>query len=368
MLSSEAMLIGMPEVEIDTPALVIELDTMEVNIAKMQAYFSGRKSNLRPHFKTHKCVNLAHKQLAAGALGLTCAKVEEAEVLVNGGIFKNILIANEVVTKHKIAKLMGLNKQAEVMVCVDNPANVADLSDAAQMFGVEVGVFVEVNVGMNRCGVNTTEEALDLAKQVSKVKGLRFTGLQGYEGHVVHIMDLEERKAVVKKDLQKLLDTREAVEKAGIEVKLVDSGGTGSYNITGAIPGIDEIQAGSYLFGDVSYLRVMKDFKPSLKLLTTVISRPSRDRLITDMGLKAASTDQTLPEPISVRGIKVNKLAEEHCYMDVDNPSRELKIGDKIELIPGHVCTTVNLHDRYYGVRGGRVEAVWEISARGKFR
>ena len=296
MFSSESSLIGIPEEEIDTPALVIDLDIMEANIKKMGAWFEGRKSKLRPHFKTHKCALLTHKQLAAGASGVTCAKVEEAEALVTGGILKNVLIANQLVTKPKIAKLMGLNRHAEVMVCVDDPRNVADLSDAARLFGVEIGVFVEVNVGMNRCGVNTPGEALDLAIKVSKARGLRLPGIQGYEGHVVHIVDFHERKAAAHRDLQRLLEANDAIEKGGIEVRLVDSGGTGSYNITGDIPGIDEVQAGSYLFSDVSYLKCLKDFPSSLKILSTVMSRHSKGRLITDMGLKAASIDQGLPE------------------------------------------------------------------------
>jgi D-serine deaminase-like pyridoxal phosphate-dependent protein len=368
MSPSDSTLIGLPIAEIDTPALVIDLDVMERNIEKMAEYFKGKASNLRPHFKTHKCVEIMKLQLAAGAVGSTCAKVEEAEVLVDGGVTENILIANQIVTKHKISKLMALNQKAEVMVCVDNPENVNALAAAAVSSGVKLGVFVEVDIGMSRCGVNTVEEAVTLAKQVYQADGLIFKGLQGYEGHLVHLSNVEERKAATHKDLQKLLDTKVILMDAGIEVGLIDSGGTGTYNITGDFPQIDEIQAGSYLFGDVSYLRVLQDFSPSLTLLTTVVSRCSKELIITDMGLKAASTDQALPEPISVKGLTVRKLAEEHCYIDVKNTDIDIKVGDQISLIPGHVCTTVNLHDRYIGVRNGRVEVVWPITGRGKFR
>lgn len=368
MQSSEALLIGMPKEEIDTPALVIDLDVMEANIAKMASYFAGRKSNVRPHFKTHKCPNIAQMQLQAGADGITCAKVEEAEALVNGGVLKNILIANQIVSKPKIAKLMGLNRHAEVMVCVDDPQNISDLSDAAQLSGVELGVLVEVNVGMNRCGVDTPEEALELAKQVEKAKGLRFMGLQGYEGHVVMVPDFEERKAAVLRDMQRLLEARQMVEKAGLPVTIVDGAGTGTYSITGDIPGVDEIQAGSYLFVDVNYLKVLKDFQPSLTVLTTVMRRPYNGRAVADAGMKAASTDQAVPQPLNLEGVKVKKLAEEHALLELENPAVELKLGDKIDLIPGHVCTTVNLHDRYYGVRNGKVEVIWPITGRGKFR
>lgn len=365
---SEALLIGMPKEEIDTPALVIDLDIMEANIAKMASYFAGRKSNIRPHFKTHKCPNIAHKQLQAGAAGITCAKVEEAEALVNGGVLRNILIANQIVAKPKIAKLMGLNRHAEVMVCVDDPQNVADLSDAAQVFGVELGVLVEVNVGMNRCGVDTATEALELAKKVERAKGLKFMGLQGYEGHVVMVPDFDERKAAVHRDMQRLLDAREMIEKAGLRVSVVDGAGTGTYNITGEIPGVDEIQAGSYLFVDANYLKVLKDFQPSLTVLTTVMRRPYNGRAVTDSGMKAVSNDQAMPQPLDLEGVKVKRLAEEHALLELENPRRDLKLGDKIDLIPGHVCTTVNLHDRYYGVRNGKVEVIWPVTGRGKFR
>ncbi len=368
MFSSEAALIGILESEIDTPALVIDLDVLESNIAKMGSYFATTHSKLRPHFKTHKCPILAQKQLAAGAVGLACAKVEEAEVLVLSGVTRNILIANQVVTRQKIAKLMGLNRHAEVMVCVDDPVNVSDLSDAACHFGVSVGVFVEVNVGMNRCGVNSPAEAVSLAQQVCAATGLRFAGLQGYEGHVVHIADAEVRRKAARNDLSRLLEAKREVEAAGMKVLLVDSGGTGSYNITGEIEGIDEIQAGSYLFSDVSYLRVLKDFLPSLRILTTVVSHQSKSRVVTDAGMKAASIDQALPEPIGVTGLKVAKLAEEHCLIDVEAGAADVRVGQKISLIPGHVCTTVNLHDKYYGVRNGIVEVIWEIAGRGKCR
>lgn len=369
MVPSEAVLIGMPKEEIDTPALVIDLDVMEDNIAKMGSYFKGIKANLRPHFKTHKTPILAQKQLAAGAVGITCAKVEEAEALVTGGVLKNVLIANQIVDKAKIAKLMGLNRHAEVMVCVDNPKNIQDLSDAAQAYGVEVGVLVEVNVGLNRCGVDTPEEAVELSKQVMAAKGLRFMGLQGYEGHLVNIADFEERKEAISHDLARLGKAREAVEKAGLPVTVVDSAGTGSYNITGELPFVDEVQAGSYLFMDTNYQKVLKEFGVGLTLLTTIISRPTKDRAVTNAGMKALSNDEgAIPAPLSVTGVKVAELHEEHGVLELENPSQDLKVGDKIDLILGHVCTTVNLHDRYFGVRNGKVEVIWEIAGRGKFR
>ncbi|MCL5257290.1 MAG: alanine racemase, partial [Chloroflexi bacterium] len=276
---------------------------------------------------------------------------------------------NQVVDKSKIAKLMGLNKHAEVMCCVDSAKNINDLSEAAQAYGVELGVLVEVNVGLNRCGVETPEEAVELAKLVSKSKGLKFMGMQGYEGHLVNIADFGERKAAIEKDLARLGKARDAIEKAGMKVGVADSAGSGSYNITGELPFVDEVQAGSYIFMDTNYMKVLKEFKPALTLLTTIISRPTKERAITNAGMKALSNDEgAIPAPMGMTGAELEELHEEHGVLKLHNPSRELNIGDKIDLILGHVCTTVNLHDRYYGVRNGKVEVIWPITGRGKFR
>lgn len=370
MIPSEAVLIGMPKEDIDTPALVIDLDILEDNIARMADYFRGVKSSLRPHFKTHQCPIISHKQLEAGAAGIACGKLEQAEALVNGGITRNILIANQVVTKPKIAKLMGLNRHAEVMCSVDNPGNITDLSDAAQLFGVEIGVLVEVNVGLNRCGVDTPERALELAKQIEQAKGLRFMGLQAYEGHLDCIGYTRERKAqAIHHDMQPVLGAVEIIKSAGLDVPLVDAGGTGSYDITGEIPGITEIQAGSYVFMDNYYLQVVASgFRPSLTLLTSVMSLPCRGRVIADAGFKSLTDIGAMPSPLGIDGAKVARLNEEHCFLEFTDPSRELRLGDKIDLVLGNASTTVNLHDRYYGVRNGKVEVIWPITGRGKFR
>jgi D-serine deaminase-like pyridoxal phosphate-dependent protein len=368
-MPSDANLIGMPKEEIDTPALVIDLDAFEANIAKMAQFFENRRTNLRPHFKTHKSPIIARKQLEAGAVGITCAKVGEAECLIDGGVTANILIANQIVTKEKIAKLMGLARHADITVCVDNQENIQDLSEAAQLFGTEVGVLVEVNVGMDRCGVDSPEEAWALARAVAAAKGLRFRGLQGYEGHLVLSQpDFNARREATYRDLEVLLRSRELIEKNGIPVELVDSAGTGTYSITGDIPWVDEIQAGSYVFMDANYLRITPEFLPALTLLTTIISRPKKDLAVTDMGMKAASIDQVMPTPMRREGVTVKKFSEEHSSLELSGDAQDLKMGEKIELIPGHGCTTINLHDRYYGIRNGKVEVIWDIPGRGKFR
>ncbi|MHB1417124.1 MAG: alanine racemase, partial [Chloroflexota bacterium] len=222
--------IGCPKEDIDTPALLIDLPTMERNIERMAAFFADKRAKLRPHAKTHKCPIIAQKQLAAGNIvGITCAKLGEAEVLVEGGI-RDILIANQIVGPQKIARLMGLARHADVMVAVDDPVNVEALSAAATAAGVQLRVLVEVNIGMNRCGVEPGQPALALARKVAESKGLRFMGLQGYEGHLVMRPDFAERRDMALADTKKLVDTRRLIEGAGLAVEIVSGGGTGTYN------------------------------------------------------------------------------------------------------------------------------------------
>jgi len=353
--------------ELDTPALVIDLDAMERNIARMAEFFAGVPADLRPHAKTHKSGVLAQRQLAAGARGITCAKLGEAEVMVAGGI-RDILIANQIVGAKKIARLVHLNAWAEVKVDVDHLENARQLSAAAAAQGVMVGVLVEVDVGNRRCGVAGPREAVKLAQEVARLPGLEFRGLMGYEGHAVLIPERERRAALCREAMTRLLEAVEAVRAAGLPVDIVSAGGTGTFDLTGRFPGITEVQAGSYLFMDARYLEVEGlPFEPALTVLATVISRPARDRAVTDAGRKALSTDFGLPRVLGVEGVDVLGLSEEHGKLALHRPSRELRVGDKLHFLPSHVCTTVDLHDRYYGVRGGRVEVIIDVAARGRF-
>ncbi len=353
--------------QLDTPILLIDLDIMESNIARMADYFSKVKASLRPHTKTHKTPILAHKQIDAGAIGVTCAKLDEAEVMVSSGI-KDVLIANEIISERKIAKLVGLAKHADVMVAVDDPNNVENLSNTAQMMKAKLRILVEVNTGMNRCGVLPGKPALELARRVSRSKNLVFSGLMGYEGHTVTIPNFEERKKETEKSLALLIETKDLIERNGIEVKIVSGGGTGTYNITGQYPGITEVQAGSYIFMDTYYRNVLKDFDCALTILTTVISRPDNNIVIIDAGMKSVTKEFGMPEVKNIDGAKVVSLSEEHGKIDISESSVNLKPGDKIELIPSHCCTTINLHDQFYGIRNDILESIWCISGRGKVR
>ena len=358
--------IGIPKEEIDTPALLIDLDVFEANIRTMADFFKTVNAELRPHAKTHKTPIIAHKQLEAGAIGITCAKLGEAEAMVHAGI-RDVLIANQVVGSQKIARLINLSKNSEIMVAVDDTDNVDQLSAAAEAKGVTLRVLIEVSTGMGRCGAMPGEPTLTLAQHILKSKGLKFEGLMGYEGHTVARPDLIERKIETGKTVELLIDTKHFLEDNGIAVRIMSGGGTGTHAITGSYPEMTEIQAGSYVFMDSTYHNVEgvgERFPCSLTLLTTVVSRPEPTRVIVDSGMKVLTKEFGIPQPLA-EGLEMRGLSEEHGTMDAE-PSVDLKPGDKVEILPSHCCTTVNLHDRYYGVRNGIVESVWEIAARGK--
>lgn len=351
--------------EIETPALLIDLDAMERNLAKMAAWFAGRPARLRPHAKTHKTPILAHKQIAAGAIGITCAKLGEAEVMVQAGI-RDVLIANQVVGASKIERLAHLARHAELMVAVDDPQNIADLSAACMAAGSRLRVLVEVDVGMGRCGARTIEGAVALAKLVAEARGLELAGVMGYEGHLVQKLDPEERGAGVRQAMGRLLEARAEIERAGLPCAIVSGGGTGTYDLTGSTPGVTEVQAGSYLTMDATYKKVRPEFECALTLLCTVVSRPTPNLVFTDAGHKAITSEMGLAQPKELPGARVFGLAEEHGKIELEDPSLPLRPGDRVEIVPTHGCTTINLHDRFYAMRGDVVEAIWPIAARGK--
>lgn len=365
-MGAPAALIGVPIAEIDTPALLLDLAIMEQNIATMADTFRGKDAKLRPHVKTHKTPLIAHKQLAAGAIGITCAKLGEAEVMVEGGI-RDILIANQIVGARKIARLVSLTRHADLLVAVDDAQNVAELSQVAQATGASLRVLVEVNVGMHRCGAEPGARALALAQQVERAPGLRFAGLMGYEGHLVFVPSLAERQQRVRTDMQALIDTVRLLEGKGLAVDIVSAGGTGTAMLTSTLPRITEIQAGSYVFMDGRYTTIEGvDFACALTLLTMVMSRPTPERVIIDAGMKTLTHEFGLPRFKGRADLELLGLSEEHGTVRLKDPSTPLKPGDKLELIPSHGDTTLNLHDYYYGVRHGRVEVIWPIAARGK--
>jgi D-serine deaminase-like pyridoxal phosphate-dependent protein len=347
---------------IETPALVIDMDALEANIATMARYMRGRKARLRPHFKTHKCTAIAHLQIAAGATGACCAKLSEAEVLLAAGV-RDVLIANQVVEPGKIARLAGLARGgARISVCADDPRNVDALSAAASRVGATLRVLVEVDVGMRRCGVADAEEALALVQRIGRLPGLQFGGIQAYEGHVVQRPDIGERRAAVSAMVEKVAGIKSLLESKGFPVEDISGGGTGTYDLTGNDTIWTEIQAGSYVFMDSSYGALGLPFRQSLTVLATVIhKRPGH--AVTDAGMKACASDHGTPVLFGKPHLVV-RTNEEHGI--VEDAADELAYGEKVRYIPGHCCTTVNLYDRYHCVRSGALEVIWPIAGRGK--
>jgi 3-hydroxy-D-aspartate aldolase len=350
--------------QIETPALVIELDALERNIKSMADFMRGRNAVLRPHYKTFKCPTIAHMQIAAGARGICCAKLGEAETLAEAGI-TDVLIANQIVDPAKVNRLAGLARGGcKIAVAADNEENIKDLSRAAVKHGSTIHVLVEVDVGMGRCGINTPEEALRLARLIEGSRGLAFGGIQAYEGHIIHNRDVEVRRRGVREMIGKVGGIKEHLEKNGIPVKDISGGGTGTYNITGDNTIWTEIQAGSYVFMDTVYNEVGLSFENALFVLSMVIhKRPGV--AVTDAGQKVCTLDQGLPRVRGREHLAV-KLHEEHGL--IADERNELNYLEKIEYIPSHCCTTVNLHDRYHCVRNGLLEGTWPITARGKSR
>jgi len=357
--------IGTPKADLDTPALCLEIEAVEANIKRMADAFRDGPVRLRPHAKTHKSPMLAQMQLAAGAIGITCAKLGEAEVMAAAGI-KDILIANQIIGAGKIARLVNLAGYSEVMVAVDDATNAAELDAAAQAKGIHLRVLIELNIGMDRCGVLPGEPALELARRIAASPGLRLEGLMGYEGHTVFIQDPDERRARTEASVKLLVDTADLLRRNGIPVSIVSSGGTGTNFITGRYPGITEIEVGSYITMDSQYREeVGIDYAYGLTVLATVTSVRSPDRAIIDAGLKTVTRDFGLPRLIAPPGWELVDLSEEHGHLRRAGGA-PLRIGDKVELVPNHGCTTINLHDEYHVIRRGVLEAVWPIAARGK--
>lgn len=356
--------VGMPVQGIDTPALLIDLDVLKSNIQRMAAFFRDKRAHVRPHVKSHKIPEIARMQVAAGAPGVCAAKVGEAEAMVEGGI-GDVLVANQVVGETKIARLVSLAERSRVGVVVDDPENVAALSRAAKAAGVTLGVLVEVDVGMGRCGVSGPEAALRLVRQVIDRPGLEFRGLMGYEGHVMRAKDAATRQEMCMEAMRQLMQAVTHVGNHGIPVPEVSGGGTLTYDISGIYPGVTEIQAGSYALMDTNFRNAGSPFACAISVLATAISTPRDGAAIADAGMKSLSTDFGLPEIKSPSGMVLQKLAEEHTVLAVAAGTK-VSIGDRLEILPSHGCTTVNLHDTAYVVRSGRVADMWQVTGRGR--
>ncbi len=361
-LAAQRATIGSRWHDLDTPSLLLDLDIFEANVAKMAAYMKQRTAQLRPHVKTHKSPAIAKRQIEAGAIGVCCQKLGEAEVMGAHGV-GDILITNQIVGPIKIQRLINLAGLVDVKVAVDNPSNVTALAEAAEAADLTLGVVVEVDVGMKRCGVQPGDDTVALAQLIYRTTGVQLRGLMGYEGHCVSIGDYERRQAETRLANQRLIESKNAVEAAGIEVDIVSAGGTGTYMFTANYPGITEVEAGSYVFMDTSYQQVLTDFDSSLTVLATVISRPAAERVILDCGSKTLAGDHGVPAIEGLSPASRGRLSEEHSIWVFENGAPDLLVGDKVRVIPGHCCSTVNLHDAYYVIQNERIVDVWPISA-----
>lgn len=357
--------IGMSKWEIDTPALVLDIGLAERNLAAMAERAKRLGKHLRPHVKTHRTPILARLQLERGAIGVSAAKLAEAEVMVLGGI-RDVLITSEIVGQAKLERLVALSRRANLIGVVDDAAAAAASSAAFEREGLVHDVLIDVNVGQNRTGVEAGQPALALARRVAELPGLRLRGLQGYEGHLQHVYDQRERAEACRAAMRTLCDTARLLRAAGLTVEIVSTAGTGTFAICAEFPEVTELQPGSYLVMDADYGRVGGlDFAHALTILAGIISRAAPDRAVCDAGLKASSVDSGLPVVKDLPGARYVKASDEHGNLLLEGEAQRLRLGDKIELIPGHCDPTINLWDCFHVVRNGRLEAIWPIAARG---
>jgi D-serine deaminase-like pyridoxal phosphate-dependent protein len=369
MLSDGCAMIGSPVIDLETPLLAVDLDRLDRNIERMRRIIIEEGgTGWRPHSKAFKIPAIAHRLLAAGAHGITCAKLGEAEVMAAAGI-RDILIANQVVGESKIARLMHLQRHADVIVAVDGEAHVWALDEAARKVGVRLRVVVEVDLGIHRAGVQPGDAVVYLAQRIAACRGLRFAGIMGWEGQTATIADPAEKRAAVEAAVAVFIDSADRCRAAGLRVDIVSCSGTGTYEITAGLVGVTEVQAGGGIFGDLRYLRDYGvEHEQALSVWTSVTSRPTPTRVICDAGWKAVAAFPRLPEPCGVGEVTLLKLSAEHATIELAAPSAFPEVGDRIELVVGYSDSTVFLHDVLFGVRGGVLEVAWPVLGRGKLR
>lgn len=365
---------GMDEADIQTPCLVLDLDALERNIKKMGDYAKANGMRHRAHGKMHKSVDVLKLQQDLGhAIGVCCQKVSEAEVFARGGI-KDVMVSNQVTDPVKIQRLAEMPKLGcRVLVCVDDPENVKALSEAAVAAGTQLEALVEIDCGAGRCGVSTTQDVVNIAKLIDAAPNLKFAGIQAYQGAMQHMDSFADRKAKIDAAIAQVQDAVDALKAEGIETDLVSGGGTGSYHFESNSGLYNELQCGSYAFMDADYGRILDqngdridagEWENAFFILTSIMSHAKADKAICDAGLKAQSIDSGLPFIYGRNDVEYVKCSDEHGV--IADPDGVLKVNDKLKLVPGHCDPTANVHDWYVGVRNGKVESVWPVSARGR--
>ena len=347
---------------IPTPALIIDEKTFKQNAERMKEILKGSSLKLRPHFKSHKCAAIAHEQVRDGAIGITCAKLTEAIDLADSGI-DDILIANQIVDKEKISKLAHLANACHLTVCVDDKQNVADIENAAALANSTVYCLIEYDIGMERCGLSRKEDVADLAAFINSCSHLVFSGIQAYAGHISHTVSLEERKEQTFKNTERIKELIEFLSSKDIDVKVLSGGSTGTSVIKARQELYTELQAGSYLFMDATYNELNLPFLPSLFVLSTVVSVNEKIAVV-DAGVKSCGVDQGMPVP---KDFSVSHVVSSEEHFQLHNPTKKLRVGDKVLLSPAHCCSTVNLHNKIYVVTDGKVLNRYLVTARGCF-
>lgn len=365
---------GVTKHDLPTPSLLVDLDRLEANIARMAEHAKKSGVHLRPHAKTHKCAEVARRQLEAGALGICTATIHEAEALAAEGIH-GLLLTSETVGPNKVHRLIRLTKNnPDTMAVVDHLQQAEQLSEAAQAAKVQLNIMVDIDPIGRRTGIEPGEKAVELAKRIDQLPNLKLCGVHGYSGSSSHVEGFEVRKEHSAKAMGPVIESFRQMQRAGLPVKIMSGASTGTYNIDPAFDGMTELQAGSYVFMDVDYRRiggqsgaVYDDFQPALTVLATVVSKNHDDRATTDAGLKAFATDRKFgPEVVGIQGVDYRFGGDEHGILLLENPSRNIRLGDKVEMMVPHCDPNVNLYDRMYCVRGDEVKEVWKVTARGQ--
>jgi 3-hydroxy-D-aspartate aldolase len=366
---------NLTKAELPTPALLVDLDLFEANLNKMAEHCRQAGCSFRPHAKTHKCPEIAKRQVAAGALGICVATVPEAESMVAAGV-PGVLLTSPIVEPGKIARMVRLAKSGDVMLAIGHPRQAELLSAAAEEGQVTVSVLVDVDVGDRRTGILPGEPALELARLIARSKRLRLRGVQAYSGSSSHTLGFEAREKASREAMNQAVRTRELFDRSGLKTEILSGGSTGTYNIDSQIKGVTELQVGSFIFMDVGYRKiggrggeaVYTDFHPSLTVLSTVVSATHSDRVTIDGGIKAFATDSPgHPEVKGRDGLAYNRFGDEFGALTAPTGATLPKIGDRLEFIVPHCDPTVNLYDRIYAVRGDRVEGIWPVAARREF-
>ena len=365
----------MHKLELDTPIALIDLNILEENIYSLADFTRNAGVQLRPHIKTHKTPEIARMQLEAGAVGITCAKLGEAEVMAEAAGVEDIFIANLIVGDDKIRRLLDLAEKVRMSVGVDSVEVAQPISDAAIQRGLRLPVVIKIDLGLRRTGVPDGKPAVELAEKIAKMPGLELSGIYTHEGHVHGAANSQELRQLAQEAGHRMIQTADMIRKSGIEMDTVSVGSTPSARITCTVPGVTETRPGTYVFNDVSQIRigVARETNCALTVLATVISVPAPDRAVIDAGTKALFSDKSSAYGAYglVKGIPHVSLArayEEHGVLSMEASAEKLKVGDKLEIIPNHVCPVVNLFDELVGVRENNVMLTWSVAARGKLR